>query len=179
MKKILLSLFFCSSLFYFATGQEKASGPILKNYGKVFKVDGTDFKIDMTQEFKAVFDVMNTPDGHETINPSIETAARFLNMHAQAGIPKEQLKAAIIVHNLASKDVMNDAAYTIKYGINNPNSGLIKALLEADVQVIFCGQSAISRGVAKEELIEGVQLSLSAMTALIQLQNEDYRLIKF
>ena len=179
MKKNLLSLFFCSLMFYFASGQEKTSGPIIKDYGKVYKVENTDFKIAMQQDFKAVFDVMNTPEGHETVNPYIETAARFLNMHAQAGVPEEQLKAAIIVHNLASKDVMNTTAYTKKYGVNNPNADLIKALLAANVQVIFCGQSAMSRGVAKEDLIAGVQLSLSAMTALIQLQNENYRLIKF
>ena len=179
MKKNILSLFLCSSLFYFATAQEKAAGPIIKDYGKVFKVENTDFKIDKKQDFKAVFDVMNTPEGHETINPYIETAARFLNMHAQVGVPKEQLQAAIILHNLAAKDVMNTTAYTIKYGVKNPNAELIKALLEAEVQVILCGQSAMSRGIAKEELIEGVQFSLSAMTALIQLQNENYRLIKF
>jgi len=179
MKNSILTLFLCSVFFYVSTAQEKAAGPIIKEYGKVFKVENTDFKIAMQQDFKAVFDVMNTPEGHEAINPYIETAARFLNMHAQAGVPEEQLHAAIVVHNLASKDIMNNAAYSKKYGVNNPNADLIKALLAANVKVIFCGQSAMSRGVAKEDLIAGVQLSLSAMTALIQLQNENYRLIKF
>lgn len=179
MKKIVHTLFLCSSFIFTAFAQEKAAGPIINEYGKVFKVENTDFVIDTSQEFKAVFDVMETPEGHETINPYIETAARFLNMHGQVGIPAAQLKVALVLHNLAAKDVISNDAYQKKYGEDNPNEVLIKALIAAGGQVILCGQSAMSRGIAKEELIEGVQLSLSAMTALIQLQNENYRLIKF
>jgi len=85
----------------------------------------------------------------------------------------------LVVHSKASKDILNNEAYKKQYGTDNPNTELIKALLNTGGQIIFCGQSSMSRGISKEELIAGVQLSLSAMTALIQLQNEDYRLIKF
>jgi len=52
-------------------------------------------------------------------------------------------------------------------------------LIDAGGEIIFCGQSSKSRGFPKEDLIEGVQMSLSAMTALIHLQDDNYRLIKF
>ncbi len=122
---------------------------------------------------------MNSPESHESVNASIETAARFLNMHAQSGIPAKNLKVALVVHNKASKDVISNEAYQKKYGTNNPNQELIKALIDVGGQIIFCGQSSVSRGFPREDLIEGVQLSLSAMTALIQLQDENYKLIKF
>ena len=122
---------------------------------------------------------MGSPEGHDQINATIETAARFLNMHAQQGIPAEQLKVALVFHNQASKDVISNAAYNKRYGSNNPNEKLINALLDAEAQIIFCGQSSASRGFPKEDLIPNIQLSLSAMTALIQLQDENYRLIKF
>ena len=51
--------------------------------------------------------------------------------------------------------------------------------MDNQVQIIFCGQSSNSRNIPKEQLIDGVQLSLSAMTALIQLQDQGYRLVKF
>lgn len=180
MKKTYFLLFLSSFIFQANVfAQTKESGPIIQNYGKVWKIENTDYKLETSKEYKAVFDIMNSPESPDALNRSIETAARFLNMHAQSGIPAAQLKVAIVVHNKASKDVINNAAYQKRYGTDNPNQKLIQELLDAGGQVIFCGQSSKSRGFPKEELIDGVQLSLSAMTALIQLQNENYRLIKF
>lgn len=175
------SIYFLIFLFvnYSAFSQEKNTGPIIKNHGKVWKINNVDIEVDTTKEYKVVFDIMDSPEDKNTVNAKIETAARFLNMHAQAGVPAENLKAVIVVHNAASKDIIVDSAYQDKYGTKNPNTDLMKALLNAKVEVIFCGQSSVSRGFPKEDLIPGVQLSLSAMTALIQLQDEGYRLIKF
>lgn len=162
-----------------ATAQTKTAGPVIEEFGEVFEISNQDFKIDSTTTYKAVFDIMHSPEDKETLNKSIETAARFLNMHAQNGVPIDRLKIALVVHNAASKDIITNEAYQKRYGTDNPNEKLIKALLAVGGEVIFCGQSSESRGFPKADLIPGVQLSLSAMTALIQLQNETYRLIKF
>lgn len=159
--------------------QEKTAGPVIENYGKVWAIENPDFKTDTTADFKVVFDIMNSPESHTEINRSIETAARFLNMHVQDGVPKSQLKVALVVHNKASKDIIENKAYQSRYGVSNPNYSMIKDLMDTGVEVILCGQSSKSRKFPKEELIPGVQISLSAMTALIQLQNKGYQLIKF
>ncbi len=180
LKIIPLSFVFILFLGIASTkAQTKTAGPIIKEFGKVFAVGNQDFKIDSTTTYKAVFDIMHSPEDKETLNKSIETAARFLNMHAQNGVPIDRLKVALVVHNAASKDIITNEAYQKRYGTDNPNEKLIKALLAVGGKVIFCGQSSESRGFPKGDLIPGVQLSLSAMTALIQLQNETYRLIKF
>ena len=163
----------------FCWAQTKDAGPVIRDYGKVWEISDPDYKTDTEKELKVVFDIMNSPESHTTINPSIETAARFLNMHAQAGVPISNLKVALVVHNQASKDIITNAAYQERYKTNNPNEGLVKALLEAGTEIIFCGQSSLSRHLPRENMIEGVQLGLSAMTALIQLQNYGYQLIKF
>ncbi len=171
----LLTFTFCITL----AAQTKKSGPIITDFGEVYEISNPDYKIDNKVELKAVFDIMNSPEDYNQLNATIETAARFLNMHAQSGVPTDQLKIALVVHNKASKDIITNEAYQKRYGTNNPNYDLVQALLDAGGQIIFCGQSSLSRGFPKEELIDGVQFSLSAMTALIQLQNEEYRLIKF
>ncbi len=172
---LVLAIIFQATVF----AQTKSTGPIIKDYGKVWKVDQPDFKVDTSKTFKVVFDVANSPEGHDTTNAYIETAARFLNMHAQSGVPAKQLKVALVLHGKAIKDIISNEAYKKRYGSNNPNKGLIEDLLQVGAQVIVCGQSAASRGLSRDEFIDGVQLSLSAMTALIQLQDENYRLIKF
>ncbi|WP_425237179.1 DsrE family protein [Ulvibacterium sp.] len=173
---LFLSLFLTTLLF---SQEESKSGPVIKDFGKVWKIDDPDFELQKNVELKVVFDIMDSPESHQEINKKIETAARFLNMHAQSGVSSDQLKVALVVHHSASKDIMNNETYRKSYGVDNPNFELVKALLKVDAQIIFCGQSSKSRKIPKDNLIDDVQLALSAMTALIQLQNKGYRLIKF
>lgn len=181
MKKTYAFLFFITVLLHTNAifSQAKKTGPIITDYGSVYKVENIDYKVNTSKDLKAVFDIMNSPEDTKKQNSSIETAARFLNMHAQENVPANKLHAVLVVHNNASKDIITNEAYKKRYGTDNPNEDMIKALMNSGVQVIFCGQSSMARGFPKEELIPGVQLSLSAMTALIQLQDEGYRLIKF
>ncbi|MEX0290947.1 MAG: DsrE family protein [Flavobacteriaceae bacterium] len=181
MQKRLLLISFTLALLCSpkATSQTKEAGPIIKEYGKVWKIKNPDYPTDTSKEYKVVFDIMNSPESHAAINTSIETAARFLNMHAQAGVPKEQLKVVLVVHNKASKDIITNDAYKKRYGTANPNEEMITSLIDEGVEIVFCGQSSLSRNFPIEDTLDGVQLALSAMTALIQLQNEGYQLIKF
>lgn len=160
-------------------GQEKKTGPIIQDYGQVWSIENPEYQVETETEFKVVFDIMNSPEDVNQRNASIETAARFLNMHGQSGVSKENMKVALVVHNKASKDIITNEAYKARYGIDNPNAKMVQQLMDAGVEFIFCGQSSLSRNFPIEETISGVQLSLSAMTALIQLQNDGYRLIKF
>ena len=159
--------------------QSKETGPIIENYGEVWNIEDPSFSTDTSKEFRVVFDIMNSPESHTEINKSIETAARFLNMHAQNGVPKENLKVVLVVHNKASKDIITNQAYQKRFSANNPNEALVQELMNAGVNVVLCGQSSLSRNYPITEAIEGVQLALSAMTALVQLQDKGYQLIKF
>jgi intracellular sulfur oxidation DsrE/DsrF family protein len=178
-KPHLFNLLFLFLVPLVCCAQSRKAGPVVPNYGAVWPIDEPDYKTNTDEPLKVVFDIMNSPESYGTINASIETAARFLNMHAQAGVPSENLYVALVVHNKASKDVVLSEFYHERYGVENPNEPMIRELIDAGVQVIFCGQSSLSRNFPKTEIIEGVQLSLSAMTALIQLQNQGYRLVKF
>jgi intracellular sulfur oxidation DsrE/DsrF family protein len=100
-------------------------------------------------------------------------------MHAQSGVPATQLKFALVIHGKASKDIISNETYQKRYGTDNPNHGLIQDLLNAGGEIVFCGQTSVSKGFSKNDLIDGVKLSLSAMTSLIDLQDKGYRLIKF
>ncbi|WP_375324567.1 DsrE family protein [Flagellimonas sp. GZD32] len=171
----LILLFLLNFLVY---SQEKKTGPVIENYGAVFQVDKPDFVTNTDQEFKVVFDVKDGPKSDTELNRNIETVARFLNMHVQSGIPLSQLKVALIVHGTAARNLLSDEAHQKRYTTLNPNRELIEKLLEAGVEVIMCGQSSNARDLPKEDLIPGVKIALSAMTANIQLQNQGYRPIK-
>ena len=180
MKKLLLLFSLCLSISFQVKSQEnRTNGKIIKDYGQFFSVDNLDIKTDVLAEFKVIFDVSKSSEDKSVKNKSIETAARFLNMHANEGMKLQQLKAAITIHGGAWQDVMTNEAYKEKFGMNNPNLELINQLTNAGVDVIICGQSAGVRGLNKTNVNPNVKFALSAMTALLQYQNNGYRFIKF
>ena len=159
--------------------KERQSGKVIPHFGQTYKVDNPDFVTDLDTPFKVIFDVSSAPEQAETKNKWIETVARFLNMHAEAGKPVSQLEVAMVLHGNASYGLLSNEHYHDKFGVNNPNIELFESLLDAGVQVILCGQTMVHRDLGANRRIPNIQVALSAMTAMIQLQQKGYILINF
>ena len=179
MKHLLLPL---AVLLIPAAAQAQESkfqpGTVLSEFGKIAPVQ-TDFKIPRGTKFKVLYDIV---DGAEpgALNRKLNTPARFLNMHAAAGVPEKNMKLAVVIHGKASLDVASAKAYGAAYeGAENGNVEIIKALIEQGVRVILCGQSAAYYGVGHADMLPGVEMALSAMTAHAILQQEGYTLNPF
>ena len=156
-----------------------AKGPVVADFGAVYVVPNPGLPTPMLQELKIRFDVSETPADVKAVSPQLETAARFLNMHAKAGVSPERLKVAVVVHGDAAKDMLSNEAYRKRHGIDNPNLALLEALKRAGARLYLCGQSAGSRGIAASEMAAPVQMALSAMTAHLVLNAEGYVLNPF
>ena len=159
--------------------QETEAGPVIEGFGKVFKVPEADLNLDTGKTYKVLFDVYTDPGGKGDMNPLLTTVARFINMHGQAGLPKEQMKIAVVLHGAGVTNALSDRAHDEKFRRANPNTDLLKALGDAGVELYVCGQSLKSRGFSEKDLAEPVKISLSAMTALVHYQEEGYRIINF
>jgi len=157
--------------------QIPSAGPLIRDFGKVYDVPNTAKLPQKDKVHRVIFDVSDSPGNTKQINASIETLARFLNMHARAGIPRENLKLALVLHGAAAKDSLNHEAYEARFGVENPNLELLEALANARVQVYLCGQTAKHRGIGADDLTRPVEMALSAMTALVVLQEQGYQLI--
>jgi len=178
-KLLFLSGIFLSISFQLSAQNNRVESKIIKDFGETFNIENQDIKTDTSATFKVIFDVSKTSEDRSIPNKYIVTAARFLNMHANEGMTKDQLKVAITVHGSAWQDVLNNKEYKEKFGVDNPNLKLINQLSEGGVDVILCGQTAAFRGLDKGNVIPSVKFALSAMTALIQYQNNDYIYISF
>lgn len=154
-------------------------GPIIADFGPAYVVPNPGLPTPMLQELKVRFDVTESAADVKSVSAPLETAARFLNMHAKAGVSPERLKVAIVVHGAAAKDVLDDEAYRKRHGVDNPNLALLEALKRAGVRVYLCGQTAGRSGIVAAELAPSVQMALSAMTAHLVLNGEGYVLNPF
>ena len=155
------------------------TGPVIADYGAVYLVPSPGLPTPMLQELKVRFDVSETPADVKAVSAQLETAARFLNMHAKAGVSAKRLKVAVVVHGAAAKDVLSNEAYRRRHGIDNPNVPMIDALKRAGVRIFLCGQTAGSRSIVAADLAPSVQMALSAMTAHLVLDAEGYVLNPF
>jgi len=177
MKRILLTF----TLLISVLGVSQTH-PSLESYGPVYDIEDPDFKVDLNQEFKAVFDVASISDSKENRNRKFETVARYLRLHQAKELENNSVNAVLVVHGSAIFDLLTHEEYSKHHkqeNLQNPNYDLLSSLTENNVEIILCGQTSKHRSISKNGLHPDVKIALSAMSALIQLQNEGYALINF
>lgn len=158
----------------FAGSEAFKPGAQIKEFGKIASVDTT-FTIPKNTKFKVAFDVHTTGDA-ATVNRKFESLARFINMHVANGVKPENIDLALVVHGKTTLDVQNAAAVAVKQLGENKNIPLLQALLDNNVKIYLCGQSAAFYDVKTADLYPGVEMALSAMTAHALLQQQGYTL---
>ena len=149
-------------------------GPVIESTGPSVLVENPTFKVPDGHVFKAIY-VIDKADT-SAVNMQLITIARFLNLHAKNGVPRERVQAAAVVHGSGWMSLLSDSAYGARFGGKaNPSKRLVQELLANGVQLVLCGQTAGFRGVKREELLGGVQVAMSAMSALNVFQSQGYQ----
>jgi intracellular sulfur oxidation DsrE/DsrF family protein len=144
------------------------TGPVIEDYGPVADVQSA-LPVPADAVLRHTFDVAKrAEDG--ALNRTLVSAARFINMHARAGVHADRIKVAVVVHGTAVHDVAGEAP---------ASAGLVAALVDQGVQILVCGQSAAYYDVTTDDLLPGVEMALSAMTAHALLQQQGYTLNPF
>ena len=156
---------------------QSSTGPIVNAGGPTFPVANPTFETPMDRQYKAIFELRAPAGKPDQQNRSLNTMARYLNMHARAGVPRENVRVAGVVHGAASLELLTDEHYRTRHGVDNPNKELIAEIIAGGGQIILCGQTAGSRDISAHQLLPGVQLALSAMTAMTVLQQDGYQAI--
>jgi intracellular sulfur oxidation DsrE/DsrF family protein len=160
-----------------AVADKFIAGPAIKNYGKHAKVQ-QQLDFDQNRLFKIAFDISEQAEIGK-INRQIETLARFINMHVANGVPAKNIHLALVVHGKAGFDLLKAPLYQEKFKKKNTNNALLQALMNNQVEVLLCGQSAAYFDIAKDMLMPGVKMALSAMTAHAVLQSNGYSVNPF
>jgi intracellular sulfur oxidation DsrE/DsrF family protein len=149
------------------------SGPVINSTGFSIKVDAPTFAVPEGHVFRALWEI--TQADTAVVSQQLTTIARFLNLHARHDIPAARVKVAAVVHGSGWMALLSDSAHTARYGRPNPSGELVRELLSSGAQLVLCGQTAGARSVQREELLPGVQVAISAMTAFNVFQSQGYQ----
>lgn len=143
-------------------------GAVLPEHGEVAPIDAT-FEAPAEQAFKVVFDIVRTAEEGES--PHIGKVARFLNMHGDGGLDPRPLDIVVVIHGRAVGDMVDEE--------NNAQRAMVQALLRHNIRFVVCGQSMAGLEVPQDQLIQGVEVALSAMTAHASLMTDGYHSMPF
>ena len=173
----------CCCLLLVAAGNSYAEkptkGPVFTDYGPVYKIDDLTTPLTEGLHYKILFDISKTGETEDQLNRNIESVARFINMHVLHGTKLENIEVAVVLHGKSTRDGLTHAAYEEKYLVKNPTLDLINQLHAKGVKFYQCGQSAYYQNINAEDLSEDVNMALSALTMLTELQADGYSLISW
>lgn len=168
-------------MFLFINHQDQSEfhkGAVIPEFGNIASVK-FDMAIPKGTNFKVRFDVAKQA-APAKVNSTFESAARFINMHVEAGVPRENIKLALVIHGGASLDVTTKAFYRSRNkDRSNSSASAVATLLKHNVEFYICGQSATYHKIGKSNLLPGVNIALSAMTAHALLDQQGYSLNPF
>lgn len=153
-------------------------GTIVPDFGRTFDVPDATLRPPTDRDLMIRFDVR---EGAEpgSVNFGFDTVARFLNLNGRAGVPRARLKAALVVHGTAGKDLLTNDEYRKRFNADNPNLKLLDELKAAGVRIYLCGQTSVGRNLPRAVVSPSAEIAISAMVAHLVLDKEGYVLNPF
>jgi len=123
---------------------------------------------------KVVFDITSDTVADKP-NKGLESVARYLNLHADAGLAHDQLEAVVVLHGGATKAALKDEAFARHASHpQNPSLPLIRLLKQAGVKVHVCGQSLARNGFPTSDVDGDLSIAVSALTVNINKQRDGF-----
>ncbi|MEC9302145.1 MAG: DsrE family protein [Acidobacteriota bacterium] len=162
------------------TRNDLHDGPLIEGFGRHVDLPNADFVMRTDDNiYKVAFEIFQPLNAPERPHMRLEAAARFMNMHAHAGIPQENLQVKLVLHGGGTRAAMTNEAYQERYEMDNPSLPLLEALSEAGVEIFLCEQSRVLNGLDANEVSAPVKSALSAMTAVVTLQADGYQFLTY
>ena len=155
------------------------NGPLIHNFGQHVDLPNAAFKTNTDMVYKVVFEIFQALGDPTGPHMRLETAARFVNLHAHAGVQPENIQLAIVLLGGGTQTALTNEAYRKRHTVDNPNLPLLNALSDAGVNIYLCEQSRIFSGTGADEVAAPVKSALSAMTAIVNLQEEGYHFLTY
>ena len=158
--------------------QGNALTPVVP-FGGIYAVPEATVTPDPTLSYRLVVDVVSGAESPDTVAAGLHNVARMLNLCSVGGVPHDSLHVVLSIHGGATVSVLEQAAYRKRFGTDNPNLPVLRALREAGVRITVCGQSLISREVAPATVTPEVEIATSMLTTVAMYEMRGYGLLRF
>ena len=155
-------------------GAAMQNGPVIMKSGSYSPVPDATFKVPADLDYKVFWDVHVGAAKPGDVNPAYEVPSRFINQGAVIGVPRRNVHVALVIHGTAGEDILNNAEYRARKGVDNPNIPLLEEMAKAGVQIILCGQTAAKQKLTRDTILPFVLVAPSAAWAEAVLLRQGY-----
>lgn len=176
--RFVLSLLFFLCINLTFAQKKNWVNPIIKDYGRILDLDKVDIKPDPNMEYHILIELVNEMERPERLNFYANNVARLINLHAVGGVKPENLHVTLVVHAQATNSVVDNEKYQEKYEVDSPYPKFYKALADAGVELIVCGQSLSLFGHEPKNVLPNIKIATSALTVLSTYQLKGYSFFK-
>jgi intracellular sulfur oxidation DsrE/DsrF family protein len=150
---------------------------VIREAGGTPGITDPDFRAPMDLVYKMAWHVTEAPEQPTGIADGFRSPANMFRLMDSNGVPRANVRLAIIVHGTATPSLLRNDAYKTRTGSDNGSIALLTALHEAGVQIIVCGQALINRNVPRDQLLPFVKVATTAGTAHAILAAQGYEVI--
>lgn len=171
MRALELLACLCAAAASAAPAAEPVMGhTVVPGFGSIAPIPDAANLPQRSTRYRVIFAVSRSGDSPKKVNPSLEKVARFLNLLGSQGISTAAGDVNVIIFGPATPLVLTDDAYRSRFGTDNPNLPLIRALNKAGVSVHVCGQALHAQNIAASAASSEIVTDLSAMTTIATLE---------
>ena len=158
--------------------QDQKITPVVP-YGGIYAIPEATVTPDPSLDYRLVIDVVSGHDEPDSLGQGLYNVARMLNLFSVGGVPDERVEVVLAIHGGATFGVLTDAAYRERFGTDNPNLPLLRALRGAGLRVTVCGQSLLGRELPLTAVSEEVEVATSMLTTVAMYQMRGYGMLRF
>jgi intracellular sulfur oxidation DsrE/DsrF family protein len=174
MRRFCSAITLLTALLSPSTAEAQGGADLLRRMADGPEVTAPTFAAPTDLVYKVSWDVTVGPTDPAEAVAGFRRPAGLLRQMDLQGVPRQNVKLAIIVHGTATRSLLTNAAYKAATGQDNASIAMLEALNQAGVQVIVCGQALINRNVPRGELLPFVKVATSATAARAILAAQGY-----
>lgn len=128
--------------------------------------------------FRIAYAVNTGPEKPDEGVAGFKSAANFLYVGDANGVPRANMKLAVVVWGTATHSLLTKEAYKAAKGADNASVALLRALHDAGVEIIVCGEALINRNIDRKDVLPFVKIAPTASMALATLHAQGYAIFR-
>lgn len=182
MKQFLgLAIMVCATISAATTFAQKPAqsawqGPAI-SYGKVREMSDGAVPLNPEHSYKLIFNISQGGQTPAELIPGVVRAARFLNLAELAGVPKENVQLAVVIHGPATRSVLKQDNFEERFEGRNQNLDLFAELRKAGVEIFVCGQALAHMQLDPDWVTDDVEVATAALTVIAEYQLRGYHVM--
>jgi intracellular sulfur oxidation DsrE/DsrF family protein len=151
--------------------------PAIQGYGGIYRYSQAGLLPPSHKNYRMVINATHGAEDPSAVSPDLDKAARIYNLVRSGGAQPQQIRMIVVLHDKAAMAALSDAKYRQVFGRANPNVELIQQLRQVGARVTLCSQSMGKSNLAASDINSDVEIVLSAMTTILQAQQDGYVLL--